>query len=324
MDRAQFNCVTSVLRDLTLGKRPRVDDLPTLLNLHQGRFVEADGNRVTVYFHPNIIHVPSAEQQRSGNSQPVVVEILRQAKQDLRRKWFILRQTYRDMTEQQDPPDGVEYGACRFLFFIHSHRIDTNRFPFQNTVYTVSIWDRELKWDELIWHDVYPDGRNDRREAIHWFWTQATTNFLPAHLYAAPMGRNTTDPNRPGSIRYRTVYHTWEQPPQLPPPPRDTVMFVLATAMFHMNEATDQDQVVMPKTWGHVTGHRAELIPRLVFCGLAMCLESEHGPDGTPESQRRFLREFGVAKRLEWLRAGLRFHIHRAGWPAQHSDALRL
>lgn len=182
-----------------------------------------------------------------------------------------------------------------------------------------------MKWDELIWHDVYPDGRSKRRTAIHRFWTQATTNFLPAYLCSDDMGRNTADPMRPGSIRYKTVYHTWEQPaPPLPPPSRDTVMFVLATAMFHMNEATYQDQVVMPKTWDHVTGHRAELIPRLVFCGLATCLESEHVPDGMLESQRRFLREFGVAKRLEWLRNGLRHHITQAGWPAQLSDALRL
>lgn len=145
MDRVQFDSVKSVLRDLTLGKRPRVDDLPTLLNLHQGRFVEADDNRVMVYFHPNVVHVPNLEEQKPGNqSQPAVVEILEQAKQDLKRRWFVLRKTYRAASDQQQTPDAVEYGTYRFLFFIHSHRIDTDRFPFQNTVYTVSIWDREV------------------------------------------------------------------------------------------------------------------------------------------------------------------------------------
>ncbi|KAK8102594.1 hypothetical protein PG984_015740 [Apiospora sp. TS-2023a] len=321
MDRSQFNCVKSVLRDLTLGKRPRVDGLPVLLNLHQGRFVEADEDRVMVYFHPNIIHVPSKEDQDSRDER-AVVNILQQAKQDLKRKWTVLRKTYRAASDQQQVPS-TEYGAYRFLFFIHSHRIDSSGYPEQNTVYTVSIWDRE--WDELIWHDVYPEGRKERRADIHRFWTHASTNFLPAILGSVRMGRNTTDKNGPGSIRYRTVYHTWEQPsPPLPPPPRDTVMFVLATAMFHMNEATYDDQVVMPKTWDHVTGHRPELIPRLVFCGLAICLESDYVPDDTLESQRRFLREFGVAKRLEWLRDGLKDYITQAGWPDELSDALRL
>lgn len=144
MDRGQFNCVKSVLRDLTLGKRPRVDDLPTALKLHQDRFFEADDDRVKGYFHPNIVHVPSLEDQESLNALPAVVNISEQASQDLERKWFVLRKTYRTASHQKQVPGTGEYGVCRFFFFIHSHRINAPRFPHQRTVYTVSIWDREV------------------------------------------------------------------------------------------------------------------------------------------------------------------------------------
>lgn len=170
-----------------------------------------------------------------------------------------------------------------------------------------------------------PDERSERRNAIQLFWAEATTNFLPVDFSSDNVVRRGHPDNKvPGNIRYKTIYRTWEQPPPLPPPPRDTVMFVLAIAIFHINEATYEDQVDMPRAWDNVTGHRAELVPRLVFCGLAICLESEYVPDGTLESRRRFLREFGVAKRLKWLRDGLRYHIIQADWPDRLSDALRL
>ncbi|KAK8024309.1 hypothetical protein PG993_012375 [Apiospora rasikravindrae] len=333
MDRKQFNYVKRVLQDLTVGRYPRVDHLPLLLNLHQNRFVLTDNDRLMVYFHPTVLPVPPAEARPTGASSAAPfdpgsgeqpsrpeVSILEHAQEDMQRQWRVLRETYRS-TSESEPVPGV-CGRYRFLFFIHTHRIEAPGFPYQKTVYTLSIWDRE--WDELIWHDVYPFEREDRRRAIHQFWTRAKTNFLPEHLRSGKMGSNTIDPRLPERIRYKTVYHTWENHPSLPPPPRDTIMFVLATAMFHTNEATYKDQVVMRKEWEFVTGHRSELIPHLVFCGLMICLESKYLPDNDIERQTQFLRLFGVSKKMTWMKEGLQSYITMSGWPVEFSTALRL
>ncbi|KAK8071150.1 hypothetical protein PG997_011353 [Apiospora hydei] len=329
MDRKQFNYVKRVLQDLTIGRYPIIDHLPLLLNLHQSRFVLADDDRLMVYFHPSILPVLDAEDFPSGtpsaapsdaDSERPVVNILDHAREDMQRKWRVLRKTYRS-TSESEPVLG-EYGRYRFLFFIHTHRIEAPGYPYQKTVYTLSIWDRE--WEELIWHDVYPYGREDRRRAIYQFWTRAKTNFLPEYLRSGTMGGSVFNFKLPARIRYKTIYHTWDHHPSLPPPPRDTLMFVLATAMFHINEATYEDQVIMPKTWEYVTGHCSVLIPRLVFCGLMICLESEYLPDNDIERQTRFLRLFGVSNKLVWMKKGLQFYIEEAGWPPEFSTALRL
>ncbi|KAK8073576.1 hypothetical protein PG994_004475 [Apiospora phragmitis] len=291
MDRGHLNKLYSILHDLTIGRYPITDDLPLLLNLHQSRFALAEDDRPMVYFHPTIIQVPHVKDYTSATKDPEV-NIFEHAREDMQRKWRVLRKTYRSTSEQ--PVFGTDRDGL--------------------------IWDREL-----IWHDVYPEGRKERRNAIHQFWTRATTNFLPDHLHSSEQGSNTIDTRQPERIRYKTVYHEWNpSPAYLPPPPRDTIFFVLATAMFHINEATYDDQVVMSKTWEYVAGHRTELIPRLVFCGLTICLESGFVPEDDIERQSQFLRKFGVSKRLVWLREGLQSCIGDADWPPEFLDALRL
>ncbi|KAK8005442.1 hypothetical protein PG990_011479 [Apiospora arundinis] len=331
-DEGAFNIIKAVLKDLTIGRYPRVGHIPLLLKLHQERFAEAgeDGNRIHVYFHPSILKVnPLSDYTEAAQKVPYLlpqpeVNISEHVRQDLQLKWRVLRKTYRSASDEQPAASAARYGVYRFLFFIHAHPIRHPYYPYQqHAVYTISVWDRE--WDELIWHDAYPYERKERRAAIHQFWTQATTNFLPAHLSNSELGRNTVDPRQPGTMRFNTTYHAFEEPAGYPPPPpRDTLLFVLAMAVYHVNEATYDDQVVLPKTDEHIWGHRTELIPRLVFGGLMICLESEHLREDDAVAVRDFFYKVSVAESLEWLREGLRYYIDKAGWSPEIVRALRL
>ncbi|KAK8099096.1 uncharacterized protein PG998_012337 [Apiospora kogelbergensis] len=328
--KREFNAIRQVLADLTIGKIPIAWMLPLLLTMHQERFAEADdeGNRIKTYFHPRILrvhplayHTSATKKTAHPDTQPVV-NIMDHVEEDMQLRWRVLRRSYRSSSEEQRATNVSKYGVYRFLFFIHEHFIREPTNPYQNTVYTVSIWDRE--WDELIWHDVYPYGRKERRAAIHHFWTRATTNFLPEHLSASDLGRNTVNPEKIGTMRFNTTYHAYEDPNYRTPPPRETISFVLALAVYHVNEATYDDQVVMPKTDDYIWGQRTELIPRLIFCGLVICLESEHLPVDNPAVRQNFLGQVSVSKRLKWLREGLLYYIDQADWSPETLLALRL
>ncbi|KAI0477580.1 hypothetical protein GGR56DRAFT_692279 [Xylariaceae sp. FL0804] len=347
---AQLADIEAVLRGLARGTYPRINAIPTALNAYncaqaRGR----PGRRPWAYFHSVItdldplpgyisayVGVRPWDRRPTGRRgtppfDPLPIRLDGGVLEDLQTPWRSMRSGWSGLLEdkeegEEEEKDGQAAATMtaryRFVCFIHRHRVERRNCR-EKAVYTISIWDRE--WEELTWHDVYPYGREIRRNEIRAFWrVVAMPGLAPAMRIKFTK-----------QLRYRTAYHTCERVEGAihgPIAPRHTLWAVMAIAVRHMNRGgRDAHVSIVPDRLELFGGQARELLPQL-FAHLLWLLyvekvempsRSRTGspfsplaspllPDGShrqQQQQQRMLaaRRFAVnAHRLPWLWAGAR------------------
>ncbi|KAI1473187.1 uncharacterized protein F4812DRAFT_465087 [Daldinia caldariorum] len=312
-----LNDIAAVLKALAKGTYPRLDALPTALNVYNCNRKLGDENKDLpwAFFHP-ITVIPPAKPGTSDSlpTYPVIqldVNIL----EDLNKRWQPIRYgKENDSNNSSQLSDAVSgpLGRFRFLCFIHKHRIDRKNNP-QKGVHTISIWDRE--WDELTWHDTYHVDREARRKDIKQFWkhTWSSGFFNGTYSQEEFMGR----------IRYRTVYHICEHIEDTlrgAVPPRHTIYAVMSVALFHMNNARDPQVSIVPDRLELFGGQYKGLLPRFFAHTLWLCLDAQ--PQWNRGRQVLFVKQFRIVERLRWMRLRAREYLELYQRDSDHRDGV--
>ncbi|KAI8964525.1 hypothetical protein F5Y11DRAFT_363825 [Daldinia sp. FL1419] len=292
---AQFEDVESLLRGLAKAMYPRLEAVPTTLNLYNCYRIHDDDadNQPWAYFAPilSIPEVPANENARAPKIPPLRLD--EGIRDDLERPW----RTLRNRGRQDEPAQDAfrRYASYRFVCFIHRHSIKLKNIA-QRAVHTISIWDRE--WDELTWHDTYHMNREKRRDEIRQFWRLVDV-------------RELTDMRKDDfmrQLRYRTVYHTCrnleETLRNYEDPPPHTHYTDMAIRNNHMNNARELHVSIVPDRLDTFGGQNRDLLPRffahLVWVSLAA------RPEWLREDQVKHLAQFAMVDRVPWMRRRVR------------------
>ncbi|KAI1653302.1 hypothetical protein F4813DRAFT_393875 [Daldinia decipiens] len=296
----EFCDLVAVLKALARSSYPRLEAVPLALNAYNcNQGTDDDGERPWAYFYP-ITMIPPARLDEKNDLLPNYpeIELDFEVCQDLKRRWRSIRYGGDDNNNNQSmefsPP-----ARYRFLCFIHKHRIDRKN-TLQKGVHTISIWDRE--WDELIWHDTYHVDRISRRKDIREFWRHVKA---PGFIDEVDSREHFMS-----RIRYRTVYHICEQIEETlrgPVPPRHTIYAVMSTALFHMNNARDLQVSIVPDRLELFGGQHKGLLPRFFAHLLCLCLDVR--PGWSRARQKRFVLQFRILERLQWMRLRTREYL---------------
>lgn len=90
-------------------------------------------------------------------------------------------------------------------------------------------------------------------------------------------------------------------------PPRHTIYAVMSTALFHMNNARDPQVSIVPDRLELFGGQHKGLLPRFFAHLLCLCLDVR--PGWSRARQRRFVLQFRILERLQWMRLRTREYL---------------
>ncbi|KAI1263176.1 hypothetical protein F5Y18DRAFT_438254 [Xylariaceae sp. FL1019] len=315
LDEFEVSDLSAVLSGIAKGTYPRMDAIPQALNAYNYRKIVQGERKVWAYFHT------VTEVSDNMSRQPPDIILDDKILNDIDMEYIPLWPFSRDAARIAAEANPVPTASYRLICFIHKHRINIKNST-QKTVFTISIWDREMK--EMTWHDTYPYGRANRRKAIKHFWH--TVN-MPASTKTFSLSRE----EFVTKIRYRTIYHTCENIEaalRVVVAPRNTLWGVMGIAIHHMNHmATKKYACLVPDHIELFGGQGYEFLPQLFVHLLYLCLRSPwqrrqgkvfqgpvqiRAPDHN--EKRMFVERCRIIDRLPWMKTRvLRQLVERMG-----------
>jgi hypothetical protein len=316
--------LSAVLRSLATGRAPRIGAVTKALNAYNITQTPVDGKRAWAYFHA-VTNIPPVEERLRWTPH---IELNDNVLEDLFVPWRSIKP---DANQGVQSTQAARSASYRFVCFIHKHRFGPKTGKWQN-VYTISIWDREVsadllalwptilyqleankpnQWDEMTWHDTYPRGRRDRRDAIRRFWQVVD---IPMCEFTHPRAEFME------KIRYRTAYHACgnlEAAARENIDPSVTLWAIMSIGLQHINDGGRDGQVsIIPDRLEIFGGTAPELLPCWFARLLCLCLHApretdeddwdpETGGLRSEEDMKEFVEKFRMAiksERMGWMK----------------------